>query len=551
MGGSKIRQRKFANLDGLIQNQVIIFDRKVKKMKVALIYTENDIWAFGIRSISAVLKEGGHSTKILMVKGLNGGSVPNSVMERIAATVKDCRIIGFSSFSPGSNVARQICERLRRVSSKKIFILGGVHAMMNAEECARFADLVCVGEGEEFMLDLAKCVREGKSWKHLPNAVYIENGVTVKNEVRPLIKDLDALPKFDFSFDEEYHLTEGRFESVKEVNDSTIPIMFNGTRGCAFSCNYCSNAQIKSIYKGKGRYVRKLSPEKYIKALQSIRKKFPAAKYFNLVDEDFFAYSKDQIKLFADLYKEQIGIPFECMGSPRNAHKEKIVPLAKAGLWRVNMGVESGSERTKREVYNRHIKNREVIKASDVLSGFKNVILNCFIIIGNPYEKSSDLIETVELFKKMSAPYFLTIYNLIFFPGTPLYRMALEDRIIRGTKDSGYEMNFLAGYNYQHHGWKNTNLYLNGLIYLMMGKVTRNRMGMLPHIFLDLLLKPGVIAFNEKHPSTIKFFIYVKRKLWRARSMVIKIVKRYILDPTVLQKKATGALQVKSNSMDL
>lgn len=506
-------------------------------MEIALIYTENDIWAFGLRSLSAVLKQAGHRTKIIIAKGMNGALLSEQTLVDIGHITKGCRIVGVSSFSMGSDKARQICCHLKKHSPETLLVWGGMHATMNPADCAQHADVVCVGEGEDFLLDLITCVQNGEPYNHLPNAAYLEKGTFKANDVRPPINDLDTLPFLDFLFEDEYHLSDDVLARVEEINDPTIPIMFNGTRGCAFSCNYCSNSQIKDIYKGKGRYVRKMSPEKYIQAIRNMRARFPQSKYYNLVDEDFFAYTKEKIERFAELYKKYIKIPFECMGSPRNAHREKIAPLVDAGLWRVNMGVESGSERTKKEVYNRHITNEEVVRASQVIDSFKTVILNCFIIIGNPYEKNADLLETVALFKRMAAPYFLTIYNLIFFPGTPLYRMALDDRIISGKSESGYEMNFLAGYNYQDHGWKNQNLYMNGLIYMMMGKVTWLRMGLVPRGVLPLLLHPYVIAFNDRHPVTIKAFVYFKQKLWRVRSALIRLLKRWVPNPASLNRQ--------------
>jgi radical SAM superfamily enzyme YgiQ (UPF0313 family) len=236
------------------------------------------------------------------------------------------------------------------------------------------------------------------------------------------------------------------------------------------------------------------------------------------------------------MYKKRLSLPFEVMGSPRNLSREKIEPLAAAGLWRVNMGVESGSERTKREVYNRVITNEEVIKASRVMSDFRSVVLNCFLIISNPYEENSDLLETIGLVKNMSAPFSLTIYNLIFFPGIPLYRKAVEDNIISGKADSGYEMNFLAGLQYKGHAWKNKNLYLNGLIYMMMGRTTKFRFGLIPRIALGVLLDRRVIAFNDNFPYLAQTMIFLKRKLWRVRAWVIAVIKKNLKNPTIVRK---------------
>jgi anaerobic magnesium-protoporphyrin IX monomethyl ester cyclase len=504
-------------------------------LEISLIYSEKDIWAFGIRSVSAMLKKAGYRTKIIVVTEIIKGIKSTILFNNLREQIKSSELIGIGCFSPGSDNAFQIIEQIR--SEGKPIVWGGMHATLNPQECAKAVDLVCIGEGEEFAIELANHVEKKQSWKKILNGAFFKDGECIKNDIRPLIQNLDEIPPFDFSFENEYHSRGAELVKVTQISNPAMPIMFNGTRGCAFSCNYCSNSELKQIYQGKGKYVRKMSPSKYIETIKNIKEKFPKAKYFNLLDEDFFAYSKENIVEFARLFKQEIGMPYEVMGSPRNLIREKLVPLINTGLWRINMGVESGSERTKKEIYNRHMSNEEVIAASKLLGEFKSVMLNCFIIVGNPYEENSDLMQTVELFTKMRAPFFLTIYNLILFPGINLYRKAVADNIICGKADSGYEMNFLGGLNYSDHRWKNKNLYLNGIVYLMMGKTTLLRFGLVPRIAIKFLLNLKVISFNDKHPIIIKCIIEIKKKIWRMRSMLIRIVKKVIKNPTRIISK--------------
>jgi hypothetical protein len=115
--------------------------------------------------------------------------------------------------------------------------------------------------------------------------------------------------------------------------------------------------------------------------------------------------------------------------------------------------------------------------------------------------------------------------------------MAVIDRIICGNKESGYEMNFLAGFKYHEHGWKSKNLYLNGLIYLMMGKVTPQRMGIVPRIALEFLLHPKMVALNEKSPHFMRGLIFAKQKIWRVRSALIRQIMRWAPNPVAIRIK--------------
>jgi len=500
-------------------------------MNIALIYVDQDVEAFGVRNISSALKAAGHETKLVMMK-TGDPAYSRQVLEAAKGLVADSDIIGLSCFSRASQKAVQVIEHMRPLG--KITVWGGIHATLNAEHCARHADLVCRGEGEEFMLELADRLGKGGNWRDIGNGVYADKGRLVVNEPRPLVGDLDLLPMMDFSRDNEWHLNGEEFVRVSGVCEDTAPIAFNGTRGCAFRCTYCSNAKLKQLVQANGRYVRKLSVEKLVEQAEKLRERFPKARCFNFFDEDFCARPVAEIERFSRMYSERVGIPFECMVSPVQVNEQKMAWLVKAGLWRINMGVESGSERTKREVYDRHMSNEAVMKAARIINKYPHVVPYYFFIIGNPYERRDDLLSTARFLGDLPQPFYLRTYNLVFVPGTLLYESAVKDGIIQGSEDSGFELDFLGGFNYKRHAWKKSNLYLNGLLYLMAGKIARYRLGLVPRGLLKFLLRPEVVAFNEKHTLGIRGLITLKLCLWKLRGMAARVVKKVLKDPRAI-----------------
>ncbi|MEN6337425.1 MAG: radical SAM protein [Phycisphaerales bacterium] len=502
-------------------------------MNIALIYVDQDLEAFGVRNISSALKAAGHETKLILMK-TKDAVYSQQVLDAAKGLVADSDVIGMSCFSRASQKAIQVMEHMRPLG--KVTVWGGIHATLNAEQCARHADLVCRGEGEEFMIDLAGRLGQGDGWRDIPNGVYADKGRLVVNEPRPLLDTLDTLPMMDFSRDNEWHLSGEEFVRVTGVCEDTAPIAFNGTRGCAFRCTYCSNSKLKQLVHANGHYVRKLSIEKLVEQAQKLRERFPNAKCFDFFDEDFCARPVADIEKFSRLYSERVGIPFECMVSPVQVNEEKIDWLVKAGLWRINMGVESGSERTKREVYDRHMSNDAVMRAAKVINKYPHVVPYYFFIIGNPYETRDDLLSTARFLGSLPQPFYLRTYNLVFVPGTLLYETAVKDGIIQGSKDSGFELDFLGGFNYKKHPWKKSNLYLNGLLYLMAGKISRGRLGLVPRRLLDFLLRPDVVEFNEKHTLGIRGLIATKLCLWKLRGLAARVVKKALKDPRAIYR---------------
>jgi len=498
-------------------------------MDIALIYTDEDNEAFGPRSISAVLKEAGYRTRLILMKSKEK-IYSGPVLEDVNQLAAEADVIGISCFSRASEKAIQILEHLRPLG--KVRVWGGIHATLNPEACVDHADVVCRGEGEGFMLELAEKLSTGGNWRDIANAAYRENGRTVLNGLRPLIADLDELPLMDYSFDDEYRLKNGRLVRVLPSSGGSEPISFNGTRGCDFDCTYCSNARLKELACSSGRYARAVSVTKLIEHAENLKRRFPGAKCFDFFDEDFCARTPEQIRQFSEAYTRRIGLPFGCMVSPLRMSEEKMDLLVKAGLWRINVGVESGSERTKKEIYNRCMSNEAVLRAVRIINKYPHVVPYYFFIIGNPYEERDDLNTTVRFIGNLPPPFFLRTYNLVFIPGTLLYQTAVKDGTIGGIQDSGFELDFVGGLNYRRHTWKKKNLYLNGLLYLMSGKITRRRLGLVPRPWLGALLRPGTVAFHERNTVFIRCLILLKLQAFRLRALAAIVLKRLFNDPT-------------------
>lgn len=503
-------------------------------MKVALIDVDAHVEAFGIRCLSASLKEAGHQTRLILMKS-DASCFTERVLDEARRLAAFADVVGISCFSRASAKAIQVLEHLRSLNNIRVW--GGLHATLNPESCVKYADVVCLGEGERFMLELVEKAENGENWKEIANAAYEENERIVKRDARPLINDLDELPLLDVSGEDEYLLRGDRFVRAVEIYDESTPIAFNGTRGCAFHCTYCSNAKLKELVGPGQRYVRKLSIPRLIEHIERLRRRFPKAKCFNFFDEDFCARKLSDFDHFAEEYARRIGLPFECMVSPMLLNEKKMQRLVEAGLWRISMGIESGSDHTKIEIYNRYMPNDEVMRAARAINKYPHVVPYYFFIIGNPYETEKDLLETARFIRDLPYPFYLRTYSLVFMPGTLLYERAVRDGMISGAEDSGYEVDFLAGLDYRKHSWKRKHLYLNGLLYLMAGKNTRRRMGLIPRGALEWLLRPGMIAFNEKHTLLIKGLIRFKTFTLKLRALGARVSKKLLKDPTVIYNR--------------
>lgn len=466
-------------------------------MQISLICADDDIWASGMRIISSVLRKAGHKTTMIFA-GSPGVPIDRPVAQRIAELVGDSEIIGISSMSRGAQRAKELIEVLRPLG--KLIIWGGMHPTLFPEDCVAHVDLVCRGEGEEFMLDLVDRVASGKGYADIPNGAYLSNGRPVLNDLRPPIADLDLLPLLDYAFDKEYIINQnGTFIPNTNMREGAYNILFSGSRGCLNQCSYCSNSQLLSLYKGNGRFVRKMSISRFVDAANEYHKLFPRANWFYFTDEDFFARPVEEMREFSEVYSNQLRIPWECMASPRQITEEKVDLAVKAGMRQIDIGLETGSERIRFEIFNRHISNEMQMKATMAINKHPQVQALYFLIIGNPYEERTDLLEGIQFIEKMPTPFSLRTYNLVFIPGTKLFNRACHDGVIKGINDSASNLDFLGGYNYKTHQWKRNNIYLNCLLSLMSGDSTRWRVGLIPRGLIPVLRAPKLVNLCDRH----------------------------------------------------
>jgi len=491
-------------------------------MHITMISADDEVWASGLRSISSTLREAGHRTTMIFA-GASEVPVNESVIRRITALVEDSEIIGISSMSRGSARAKTLIEGLRPLG--KLIVWGGIHPTLFPEDCTGHADLVCRGEGEEFMLDLAERVGSGRELADIPNGAYLSNGRTILNDLHPLIADLDGLPLLDFAFENEYILDPtGTLVPNTEMREKAI-VLFSGSRGCNNNCTYCSNSQLKSIYRGNGRYVRKMSIPRFVEVAGEYRRLFPRAKQFYFTDEDFFARPVEEMRELAETYPGHVGVPFECMASPRQITEEKVALAAKAGMYQIDVGLESGSERIRKEVFHRHIDDETQIQAAIAINTHTRVTALYFLILGNPYEERQDLIDGMQLLEKLPPPFSLRAYNLVFIPGTKMFDSACQDEIIKGIGDSGFELDFLGGFDHRTHDWKRKNVYLNSLMFLMHGKCTRRRMGLVPRRMIPILGGLRVVDFCDRHTQigeTIVVLANLRLRMLKAAAPYVK-----------------------------
>jgi anaerobic magnesium-protoporphyrin IX monomethyl ester cyclase len=399
-------------------------------MKILLIYPNINAqigFNFGIAFISALLKKHGHDTKLI---NLNEKLERLPDDKKIQTVIEKCKpkLIGFSIVTPQYQYALKIAEFIKSFCDIPI-VCGGIHATMVPEKVIKedCFDYVCVGEGEEAVLELAASIEKCADTKHIANIWSKDDEKVISNNVRPLL-DLSKLPRKDYEiFD---------FQDMINKEDGWVRLMTS--RGCPFKCTYCFNHSIVERYKDETgnvpkdlNYIRRHDVDDVIDEINYLLNNYKDITTF-IFDDDIFTSNKTYLKQFCNKYKKKVKIPFVANAHIRAFDEERAKILKEAGCIIVKFGLESGSERVRREILNRPMTNDEIINAFESAHKY-NLHTSAFVMFGLPYETKEEIFETIKLLSLIKPGRFR--WSIFYpFPRTEAYEISKKGNFINFDK---------------------------------------------------------------------------------------------------------------------
>lgn len=364
--------------------------------------TRQEHISLGIAYLSSFLKREGHQTYLLDYTF--GGNVIDS-LEKIKQVKPD--IIGFSLRSGEFKFCLKLAEEVKK-QFKTPIIFGGVHPTVAPEETIskKSVDIICIGEGELALAELLEKMEKSQEYTKTRNFWFKKNGQIIKNPLRPLIQNLDQLPSPDrklFNFSKYLEYRNGEFDILMG-------------RGCPFNCTYCTNHILQEFYKKKGRYIRTRSVNNVLREIKILKENYDIRLL--AFRDDIFGIDKKWVKEFSEKYSKEVRLPFHCNVRPELVTQDFCLDLKRAGCATLNIGIETGSEKLRKNILRRLHSNETIIKAFDIAKK-AGLVTYSYNMVGLPYETDSDVQETIDLNQQVG-PDFLQISIFQPYPGTTL-----------------------------------------------------------------------------------------------------------------------------------
>ena len=432
-------------------------------MRIKMVCLEDGITSCGFRKMAAYVERTNPDSEARYVStdmfgrfgkyilGLPGcvGELDDDGVDELAQGLTGNDLVGFSSMTGYSDLTRRIITRLRKLEPDTYIVWGGIHPIIHPEDAITAdVDAICTGEGEFAFAELHDLLESGRDVTGVRNFWFKPKGEVIRNPFLPLMTpaEMDTLPFPQYGSKTEaiYTPGEGFVPMTRHDYLSNFSLGYQTvwSIGCPFHCSFCGNTKFIANDPSYKR-VRHPGPRYIVDEIKSVRKTFPFVSQVSFHDDSFMAIPYRELEEFSELWEKELGVPFTVFGViPNYVKQEKFDLLTWAGMNRVRMGIQSGSQDIL-DFYRRPTPLARIMEAGEVIGSFAgkyHVPPAYDIIVDNPIETHQDVIDTLELLYKMHRPYTLLIYSLKIIPNTDLERAMSE----RGVDLEGIDSSFMA-----------------------------------------------------------------------------------------------------------
>ena len=341
-------------------------------------------------------------------------------------------VVGVTFLTPNATGAYDLIREIRETVGDALIVCGGVHATALPEEVLKKsdADLVVLGEGEAAFADICRARAAGEEARGLPGTACLENGVLSRGPGRrPLPMDEVPMPGLDH-LDETEPYKGFRFKK----RDKELFVM--STRGCPFSCCFCSNI----VWRTQKPNFRTRTPKAYVDRLEALIAETGAEEIFDMADE-FNCNHRWAMEVCRELIDRKLDIAWKCQLRVDKVTDELARALKESGCWYVHIGAETGNQRTLNGI-GKKITLKQIEDACAILRrhGIKvNALFMLYNVWEEPdgsltFENRQENINTLDFARKLLAEDLASTIGMTIttpYPGSRLFDIARRHGIIK------------------------------------------------------------------------------------------------------------------------
>jgi anaerobic magnesium-protoporphyrin IX monomethyl ester cyclase len=326
----------------------------------------------------------------------------------------DCIFAGISALSdPGITKGLEVAAYIRDKWPHVPLVWGGPHPSALPDQTLGnpLVDLVCRGEGETTVVELANALQHKKSLESIKGLSWKNsNGEIFHNPTRPF-ENLDEHLLYPYDI-----VDLKKYPSARDV------FPYQSSRGCPYKCTFCSFDPDKRW--------RSRSPLLVADDLEKIVKLFNP-RLINFSDEEMFISQKRIVDICHEIIKRNIKIKWaaNCRFNLSAKYDDEFLQLLRqSGCDMLCFGAESGSDRVL-ELIQKQINREHIIESIKRLK--KNSLRSLFsFMCGFPFETVEDFELTLSLIEETRRLDPTVCINGLFiyapYPGSQLFETVQE-----------------------------------------------------------------------------------------------------------------------------
>lgn len=319
---------------------------------------------------------------------------------------------------------QSLSQAVNRSKNRPTYILGGHGPAADPGFFLKKmqADIVVIGEGERTIIEVMDALNKKRPLKDITGIAYRENGTIHVNKKRQLIADIDSIPFPAYDLFPIYYYRLMRTSTLAGNTDFRMP-MLSG-RGCTFKCNFCYRLD-------EG--FRPRQPEAIVEEIRLLQEKYCITD-IAFADELLMSSVERTEKICEAFIKANLNMRWSCNGRLNYATPEVLQLMKKSGCMRINYGVECFDDQCLRNM-NKCLTVKQIVSGVEAtIAAGISPILN--IIFGNIGENRNTLQKGVDFLLKYSdCVEIRTIRPVTPYPGSPLFKYAIEKGLLKDTKD--------------------------------------------------------------------------------------------------------------------
>ena len=367
----------------------------------------------GLAYLASSLEKNGFSVRIIdaPAEGFSSRDIVESCI------TEEVNLIGVTFLSPMFSSIKKLAEQVKRYHPEVTIIAGGPHPSALPERTLEeipSIDIICVGEGERTIVEVAEYLSGKREIKDIKGIAYRDGNQIRLNSPRPMENSLDSLPP------PARHLlpmNEYKLTATRTKGSGFCPTIILA-RGCPFNCQFCSHPF--------GRTFRHHSVNRIMEEVTELIENYEITQV-NFEADTLTINKAFVMELCNAIIDRKLNIAWTCESRMDTIDEEMLRIMKKAGCWQISYGVETGSQRLLDYIV-KGLTKETIIETFRITKKI-GISIRGFFMLGLPTETKKESLKTIRFAQKLN-PLWAQFTITIPYPGTPMFQqLQREGRI--------------------------------------------------------------------------------------------------------------------------